>query len=205
METLLEKIKQFADRAHGEQMRKYTPERYIVHPVRVMESVKKYTNDDSVLAAALLHDVLEDTATTKEQIEEFLNTVMSNEQSKRVVRLVLELTDVYTKSRYPQWNRYTRKRKETARLEKTSAEAQTVKYADLIDNMKEIVNQDPDFAKRYLGEAKNLLKRLKKGNTELRELAINTLEKCLKTQTASRGHNRADSRTHSSPHSIIGT
>ena len=35
MEDILLKVKDFADRAHGEQMRKYTPERYIVHPERL--------------------------------------------------------------------------------------------------------------------------------------------------------------------------
>ena len=72
MEDVLEKIKDFADRAHGDQKRKYTPDRYIVHPVRVMNICREYTNDISVLAAALLHDVLEDTATTKNEIKDFM-------------------------------------------------------------------------------------------------------------------------------------
>lgn len=57
MEEVLEQIRDFADKAHGEQMRKYTPERYIVHPVRVMKICREYTDDITVLAAALLHDV----------------------------------------------------------------------------------------------------------------------------------------------------
>ena len=83
-----------------------------------------------------------------------------------------ELTDVYTTNNYPQWNRYKRKKKETERLEKVSPEAQTIKYADLMDNTSEIVQQDPDFAKRYLEEARKVLRRLKKGNSILRERAI---------------------------------
>lgn len=51
MEELLQKVKDFADNAHGEQRRKYTPEKYIVHPVRVMEICKRFTNDIPVLAA----------------------------------------------------------------------------------------------------------------------------------------------------------
>ncbi|MBD0255325.1 MAG: metal-dependent phosphohydrolase, partial [Cytophagales bacterium] len=54
METALTTITAFADRAHGQQMRRYTPERYIVHPVRVMELCREYTTDEAVLAAALL-------------------------------------------------------------------------------------------------------------------------------------------------------
>jgi len=37
MDTLLKLVKEFADGAHGGQQRRYTKERYIVHPVRVME------------------------------------------------------------------------------------------------------------------------------------------------------------------------
>jgi (p)ppGpp synthase/HD superfamily hydrolase len=60
-EKILAAITDFADIAHGSQMRKYTPERYIVHPARVMRLCQEYTDDVTVLAAALLHDVLEDT------------------------------------------------------------------------------------------------------------------------------------------------
>ncbi|WP_297333190.1 hypothetical protein [Flavobacterium sp.] len=38
-EEILHRIREYADDAHGSQMRKYTPERYIVHPVRVMETL----------------------------------------------------------------------------------------------------------------------------------------------------------------------
>ncbi|MGN6567929.1 MAG: hypothetical protein ACTHJ0_08255 [Flavipsychrobacter sp.] len=37
LQAKLEEVIAFADKAHGSQMRKYTPERYIVHPIRVME------------------------------------------------------------------------------------------------------------------------------------------------------------------------
>jgi len=35
MLSILDQIKNFAEQAHGEQLRKYSPERYIVHPARV--------------------------------------------------------------------------------------------------------------------------------------------------------------------------
>ena len=92
MEDTLEKIKQFASAAHGSQMRKYTPEPYMVHPVRVMELCKKFTDTLPVLAAALLHDVLEDTMTTKEEMFEFLTTVMKEQQAKYTIQLVVDLT-----------------------------------------------------------------------------------------------------------------
>jgi (p)ppGpp synthase/HD superfamily hydrolase len=179
MEKVLEQIRDFADKAHGEQMRKYTPERYIVHPVRVMKICREYTDDITVLAAALLHDVLEDTPVTQEEIHDFLLSLMEREQAERTVGLVVELTDVYIKEDYPQWNRRKRKERETLRLEKTSSDSQTVKYADIIDNSAEIINYDTEFAPLFLHECRAILKKMTQGNPELYKRAIETVDNCI--------------------------
>jgi (p)ppGpp synthase/HD superfamily hydrolase len=41
---------------------------YVTHPIRVMETIKKYSNDVDTICAAVLHDTLEDTETTFEEI-----------------------------------------------------------------------------------------------------------------------------------------
>lgn len=171
MESVLEKITAFARNAHGEQRRKYTPDPYIVHPIRVMEMCKKYTDDVCILAAALLHDVLEDTEVTRNEMLGFLSTIMKTEQAERTVTLVKELTDVYIKKDFPNMNRRSRKNKELERLEKTSADSQTIKYADIIDNTREIVKHDPDFARVFLYECRANLRKLNKGNAKLYEEA----------------------------------
>jgi (p)ppGpp synthase/HD superfamily hydrolase len=147
METILQQVRDFADQAHGEQTRKYSPERYIEHPLRVMEIVRACAADIPMQAAALLHDVLEDTPVNKQAIIDFLQPLMPPQQVNRTIQLVEELTDVYVKANYPHWNRRKRKDKEAERMEKTSADAQTIKYADIIDNSTYIATQDPDFAK----------------------------------------------------------
>lgn len=157
MNDLLNAIIVFTDNAHGDQTRKYKPDRYIVHPVRVMQLCKAYTSQLPILAAALLHDVLEDTDTNEADIRNFLLTLMPLAEANRTVQLVQELTDIYTKQQYHHWNRKKRRAMEAARLEKVSADAQTVKYADIIDNSKEIINNDPDFAFRFLKECKAIL------------------------------------------------
>ena len=177
VEELLLQIKDFADQAHGEQMRKYTPERYIVHPERVMLICREYVTDIPVQAAALLHDVLEDTPIKSENIRQFLSGLMPEIQVQKTVELVEELTDVYIKEDFPHLNRKSRKELETARLAKTSAAAQTIKYADLIDNAFDIIKHDPQFGRKFISEARNLLKHMKNGNAELRERAIKTLDK----------------------------
>lgn len=186
LQAKLEEIIAFADKAHGSQMRKYTPERYIVHPVRVMELCKQYTQELPILAAAILHDVLEDTPVGKDEIKRFLLSVMTPAEAQQTIALVTELTDVYAKNAYPAWNRGKRKAKELERLEKTSADSQTIKYADIIDNCNEIVLHDPDFANVFLRECNTMLRKLNKGDQALYKLAIEKVEgklKDLKRQT----------------------
>lgn len=178
-EDILKAITQFADKAHGSQMRKYTPERYIVHPVRVMKTCSEYTTELPILAAALLHDVLEDTPTTAEEIRQYLLTLMSDEDADKTLALVTDLTDVYTKQAYPKLNRRSRKNKENERLKDTSPDSQTIKYADIIDNCNEIVVQDPDFAKVFLYECRTNLKVIDKGNPELYRRATDTVNKAI--------------------------
>jgi|SRR5215203_2272001 len=177
MEAILEKIAGFADQAHGDQQRKYVGERYIRHPLRVMKTCQDYGYSFSVLAAAILHDVLEDTAVTPDEIRKFLLTLMNEADANYTMSLVIELTDVYVKKDYPQMNRRRRKAKEANRLEKISAEAQTIKYSDIIDNAKGIVEHGVDFAPVFLHECNALLHKMKNGNKELRKKAIEVIEK----------------------------
>ncbi len=175
-DEILEKVRDFADRAHGDQMRKYTPERYIVHPVRVMKLCREYNQDVRVLSAALLHDVLEDTPVDREEMLGFLKGIMPSADALKVLGLVVELTDVYIKKDYPYLNRTKRKQLEAERIAKTSRDAQTIKYADMIDNCTEIIEHDPDFAVRFLSEYKNIIQRIPKGDPRLYERAVKTVE-----------------------------
>ncbi|HEY8401332.1 MAG TPA: HD domain-containing protein [Cytophagaceae bacterium] len=180
MEALLSKVIQFADTAHGDQVRRYTGERYIVHPERVMKLLREYTDDVTILSAAILHDVLEDTPTTREEIFEFLKSLMGASRARHTTQLVVELTDIYVKEKFPKLNRKQRKTKEAERLGKTSAEAQTIKYADLIDNALDISQNDKDFAPGFLKECQMMLVKMDKGNYELYKRTELTLNTCLK-------------------------
>jgi guanosine-3',5'-bis(diphosphate) 3'-pyrophosphohydrolase len=179
MEQVLARIQQFADQAHGDQMRKYTAERYIVHPARVMKICQKYTDDICIHGAALLHDVVEDTPITPDDLRKFLSPLMNASDTEKTVKLVVELTDVYIKKDYPHLNRKKRKALEIERLAKVSPDAQTIKYADLIDNSIDIVQHDPQFGHIFVFEAKKLLSAMQKGNAELRTVATTTIQGCI--------------------------
>jgi (p)ppGpp synthase/HD superfamily hydrolase len=178
-DAILEKVKIFADQAHGEQKRKYSEERYIQHSIRVMETCQSYTHDYCMLAAALLHDVLEDTAVTSDALHDFLSGIMDPQDATRTLTLVVELTDIFTRKNYPHLNRRARKAKEADRLAHVSAEAQTIKYADIIDNATNIFVHDPGFAVVFIHEGKWLLNRMSKGDPELRGRALLMVNDCL--------------------------
>jgi (p)ppGpp synthase/HD superfamily hydrolase len=167
MEEILIKIRDYADNAHGNQMRKYTQERYIVHPVRVMETLRGYTGRLPLLATALLHDVLEDTPVKAPEMLGFLKGVMNDTEAEETLNLVIEMTDVFVKEAYPELNRKQRKQLERGRIALTSANAQTIKYADVIDNAIDITTHDHNFAPHYLKEVLAILKVADKGNAQL--------------------------------------
>ena len=180
MDIILERIRIFADHAHADQKRKYTPERYIVHPVRVMKTCRRYEQQLPVLAAALLYDVLEDTPVRADELLIFLQQVMNDSAARETLSLVEELTDVFVKAAFPRLNRRQRKERELQRIIETSPDAQTIKYADIIDNSSEIASHDPDFAPRYLRECLTILENANKGDRELHRIALETVKDKLK-------------------------
>ncbi|WMT89390.1 HD domain-containing protein [Pelagibacterium sp. H642] len=148
----------FASAAHGAigQRRKYVDEPYIVHPIAVAELVKSVPHTEEMLAAALLHDVVEDTPVTLEEI----GAQFGNE----VGDLVDWLTDV---SRPQDGNRAARKHIDLLHTAKAPPEAKTIKLADLIDNARTISAHDPGFWRRFRAEMKALLAVMEEGDPTL--------------------------------------
>jgi (p)ppGpp synthase/HD superfamily hydrolase len=180
MPDLISQVKEFARQSHGDQQRKFANEPYINHPIRVMETCKEYTKNEAILIAALLHDVLEDTEVTRGHLKDFLLPIAGQAITTNAIKLVEELTDVYTKKAFPQWNRRKRKSMESARLKLTSPDSQTVKYADIIDNSLELSGAEPDFKKLFLHECRALLKVLTRGDQKLYKTAVETIETCIR-------------------------
>lgn len=70
MSSLLDRAIRLAIRAHEGQFRKEAPIPYITHPYRVALMLASYGFSDAILAAALTHDVLEDTSVTESELRE---------------------------------------------------------------------------------------------------------------------------------------
>ena len=135
--------------AHGSinQLRKYTKEPYFNHVDRVARKVASVTKDPEIIAAAYLHDVLEDVFPVSSF---FSHELIKDLCGERVLNLVLQLTDVSKKS---DGKREERKRIDREHLKSSSNEAKLIKLCDLIDNSNDIKHNDPGFYKVFKKEA----------------------------------------------------
>lgn len=167
--SLVERASRYATEAHAriDQRRKYSNQPYDVHLRRVAALVAEVTDDESVIAAAWLHDTVEDTPATFRDIEQAFGT--------DVAQLVAELTDV---SKPSDGNRAARKAIDREHLAGVSPRAKTVKLADLIDNCRDICSHDARFARVFLDEMEALLRVLVEGNPVLLKRAHKTWNKC---------------------------
>lgn len=142
----------YAQSAHYGQLRKYTLEPYIKHPIEVSEIVTATalrfglpsTIDLPVLrVAAILHDTVEDTKSTYKEIRSLFGD--------EVCEHVYWLSDSITPDNGG--NRETRKWLEARKFRYATQVAKAVKLADLISNASSIIAHDPKFAATYIREA----------------------------------------------------
>jgi len=161
MSSLTHKAMLFSISAHDEQIRRYTGEPYWKHCAEVAAIVQTTSDcSEEMIAAAWLHDVLEDTDHTAEEIR--------MKFGDDVAAMVEALTDTPTWSGH---NRATRKAIDRERLARASPQVQTIKLADLISNTASIVKHDPGFARLYLKEKAALLEVMHSGDRALYNMA----------------------------------
>jgi len=171
MDNLIDFADSFAEYAHRNQKRKYTKEPYIEHPREVCNILKSKAKNvtKEMLIASLLHDTVEDTDVTIEDIKHYFG--------KEVAYLVECLTDV---SKLSDGSREKRKEIDRLHLAKASPQAKTIKLADLINNTESITKYDKVFAITYMKEKRLLLKVLKQGDKRLYKIASEIVNKFFK-------------------------
>ncbi|MBQ0063660.1 MAG: TIGR02172 family protein [Prevotella sp.] len=128
--TLLDEAIIFAVTAHGGTERRGKGFPYIVHPMEAVEIVATMTADQELLAAAALHDVVEDTDVTIEEIRQRFGD--------RVAQLVKAESEipVVGVSETASWRE--RKQAAIARIENSSREEKIVAMGDKLSNMRAI-------------------------------------------------------------------
>ena len=125
----------FAVKAHAGTERRGKGYPYIVHPLEAVEIVATMTKDQELLAAAALHDTVEDTDVTVEQIR--------TEFGERVADLVAAESDEMPAGISEEDSWHSRKQAAIDRLAKASREAKMVALGDKLSNMRAIAR---DFA-----------------------------------------------------------
>ena len=165
MSDLVTRAAEYAKHAHREQVRKYTGEPYFNHCASVARIVEEYEGTAEMIAAALLHDVVED-------CPGYEHADIKHHFGHKVYVYAFYLTNQSTPA---DGNRAARKKIDREHIFLAPPEAQTIKLADLIDNTSSIVEHDPNFAHAYLLEKQLILEKLTRANPELLKVAWTTL------------------------------
>ena len=127
---LLDRAIIFAVQAHHNTERRGKGFPYIVHPMEAVEIVATITPDQELLAAAALHDTIEDTDVTVEDIR--------HEFGDRVAELVHAESDQFTEGVSEEDSWHDRKQAAIDRLAAASHDAKIVAMGDKLSNMRAI-------------------------------------------------------------------
>ena len=134
---LLDRAIVFAVNAHHNTERRGKGFPYIVHPLEAMEIVATITPDQELLAAAALHDTIEDTSVTVEDIR--------REFGDRIAELVHAESDQFTEGVSEEDSWHDRKQAAIDRLRNASHDAKIVAMGDKLSNMRAIAR---DYAQK---------------------------------------------------------
>jgi len=183
--SLIIKAARFADLAHRGQMRKATNVPYITHVIRVAGRVATlHGATEAMVAAAFLHDVIEDCAVS-------FNTI-KQQFGDEVASLVLTLTSYskqieqaaeYSGSVFTLPNRAARKELDRQYLKTVSEETKRIKMVDRLDNLYDTLQEaDAKWAIKYVEESEHLWTLALEGidsemDAEFKALAIAIKEK----------------------------
>ena len=135
--TLLDRAIVFEVRAHAGTERRGKGFPYIVHPMEAVEIVATMTNDQELLAAAVLHDVVEDTDTTVDDLR--------REFGDRIASLVEAESDHMEPGESGAASWRARKQAAVDRLARASRDAKVVALGDKLSNMRAIAR---DYAQQ---------------------------------------------------------
>lgn len=159
----LAKAIRYATKKHELQKRKDMQVPFIDHPMRVMHYVIQdtvYGGDDTAASISICHDVVEDCS--KDETDEARIVVYHEIEEicgPSVRRGVHALTNEYTKSRHPKWNRAKRKEMEIKRLLNIDDCFRTIKLYDCLCNLEDTIrcaNVHPKFTRLFAKESWDL-------------------------------------------------
>ena len=128
--NIIEKAAAFALHAHQGQVRKQTDIPYIMHPLEAAVTAQALTDDHEIIAAAVLHDVIEDTDCTKEELEE--------EFGERIASVVNEVSENKMEHLPSEETWKQRKQETVSRLKASGLPVKTVVLCDKLSNIRAV-------------------------------------------------------------------
>lgn len=153
-----------ARRAHEGQVRKYNGTPYVRHPARVASRVALYPGStEEMVAAAFLHDVLEDTQVRPSEITQATN--------EKVTELVVWMTNP---SKGSKLSRAERKAMDREHLQKAPRQVKVIKMLDRIDNLSEMRGAEGSFVGLYVNESLMLAEVVGDADESLKKELIET-------------------------------
>lgn len=139
----------FAAEAHTGQFRKYSGEPYILHPLDVAETLRRYDRPIEEIVGGVLHDVIEDTNRTRNQVSFHFGIPITT--------LVNGVTNVATDKNVDRTLRFWQN---VFHLEDAEEGSQNIKCADIYSNTKNFGRANPEFVPTYMAEKYTVLEHL---------------------------------------------
>ncbi|MDA3836740.1 MAG: HD domain-containing protein [Nanoarchaeota archaeon] len=171
---MIEEAIQFAEQKHRDQKRKFSGEPYITHPISVATIIRDNKNSHRItelITAAFLHDTLEDTNITEQELKKYFGEF--------VLSLVKELTTDENEMKKVGKTKYLADK--MSNPNKMSSWALVIKLADRLDNVSDIHITSNEFKERYTKETNFILSEIEK-NRELsptQTILIKKIKECL--------------------------
>ena len=154
----------FAQEKHRGQVRKFSGKPYFIHPDKVAKLVYKYTKSPFLQVAAYLHDTLEDTNTTYQEIQK--------EFSTKIADVVTELTSIEKEKKKLGKHIYLARK-----MNKMSSDALTIKLCDRLDNISD--KSSLEFRKKYKKETEYIINNLKRPLNGIQKRILKDIKKVL--------------------------
>jgi len=152
MSKLEDLAKELATKKHEGQNRTFTKEPYVEHPKRVAEIVREFKSSHKIaklLSASYLHDTIEDTDTTEEELKKLFGGLVSS--------LVKELSSDDAEIKRLGKGEYL-----SQKMIGMSSWALVIKLADRLDNVSDLDKTSDKFRARYTKETLLILDSLEK-------------------------------------------
>ena len=143
-----EDVLNFATKKHAGQFRRDGVTPYIKHPIKVAELVVKYKksrNIDQIVAAALLHDVLEDTYTSYKELQDSFGEMVAS--------MVMEVTTASYMPVLVGKSNYLKHK-----MLDMSPYALVIKLADRLANLYDLVNLPSNRREKTIADTKDIVK-----------------------------------------------